>query len=80
MKNSLIIILLFGTLAYAELPFTIPDSKIRQVAEYLDVKASKVLGMFTPMPASGGALCLNSSGKISRCTSAVSASGACTCP
>jgi hypothetical protein len=80
MKNSLLLILLFGALAYAELPITIPDAKIRQVVEFIDSKASRVLGMFTPMPASGGALCLNASGKISRCTSAVSAAGACTCP
>lgn len=80
MRNSIILILLFGALAYAELPINIPDSKIRQVVEYVDSKANKVLGMFTPMPASGGALCLNASGKVSRCTSAVSAAGACTCP
>lgn len=80
MKNSILLILLFGALAYAELPITIPDAKIRQVVEYLDQKANKMTALFTPMPASGGALCLNASGKISRCTSAVSAAGACTCP
>jgi hypothetical protein len=79
-KLAIIIILAVYSYSLAELPFTISDSKIRQVVEFVDSKASRVLGMFTPMPASGGALCLNASGKISRCTSAVSAAGACTCP
>jgi hypothetical protein len=79
MKNSILIILLFGALAYAELPLTIPDSKIRQVVEYIDAKVNKVYGLFTPMPASGYALCINSSGKVGHCTSAVGAGGACTC-
>ena len=37
-------------------------------------------GMLRGNPASGGALCLNASGRVSRCTSAVSAGGSCTCP
>jgi hypothetical protein len=80
LKNSLFIIALIAIPAVAELPINIPDARVRQAMEYLDQKVNYVVKLFKPMPSSGGALCLNSSGTISKCTSAVDASGNCTCP
>ncbi len=42
LKNSLFLLILFALPARAELPFSLPDAKVRQTVEYLDAKITKV--------------------------------------
>ena len=45
-----------------------------------NISASTITITGTNAPATGGSLCLNASGKLSKCTSVVDLNGNCTCP
>lgn len=49
-------------------------------ASKLEISSGTITMIGTGAPTSGGALCLNASKQISKCTTAVDASGNCTCP
>ena len=49
-------------------------------ASKLDISSGTITMAGTGAPSTGGALCLNSKQAISKCTSALDASGNCTCP
>jgi len=46
----------------------------------VDISSGTITMAGTGAPTSGGALCLNASNQMSKCTSAIDASGDCTCP
>jgi len=49
-------------------------------ADKLDISSGTIRMAGSGTPTGGGALCLNASGQMAKCTSAVDASGNCTCP